>query len=125
MIDSSIALIPSASSSSSPSSSSPAISWCCALACAMNADNRKGELADLKSQLRQLAGSRQPGVEDLKRELYKKVISYMTIGIDVSTLFSEMVMCSATSGNEILVSLYPCLNCARVDQLVNLLHVWQ
>lgn len=63
----------------------------------MNADNRKGELAELKSQLRQLAGSRAPGVEDVKRELYKKVISYMTIGIDVSSLFSEMVMCSATS----------------------------
>ncbi|KAG0560601.1 hypothetical protein M758_10G187600 [Ceratodon purpureus] len=63
----------------------------------MNADSRKGELADLKAQLRQLAGSRQPGVEDIKRELYKKVISYMTIGIDVSSLFSEMVMCSATS----------------------------
>jgi hypothetical protein len=48
-------------------------------------------------QLRQLAGSRAPGAEDLKRELYKKVISYMTVGIDVSSLFSEMVMCSATS----------------------------
>jgi hypothetical protein len=63
----------------------------------MNADNRKGELVELKNQLRQLAGSRAPGVEDVKRELYKKVISYMTIGIDVSSLFSEMVMCSATS----------------------------
>lgn len=63
----------------------------------MNADNRKGELAELKGQLRQLAGSRAPGVEDLKRELYKKVISYLTVGIDVSSLFSEMVMCSATS----------------------------
>lgn len=57
----------------------------------------KGELAELKTQLRQLAGSRAPGIEDAKRELYKKVISYMTIGIDVSQLFSEMVMCSATS----------------------------
>ncbi|XP_024520729.1 beta-adaptin-like protein A isoform X1 [Selaginella moellendorffii] len=65
----------------------------------MNADSghRKGEIAELKSQLRQLAGSRAPGVEEVKRELYKKVISYMTIGIDVSSLFSEMVMCSATS----------------------------
>uniref|UniRef100_A0A0D6R438 Beta-adaptin-like protein n=1 Tax=Araucaria cunninghamii TaxID=56994 RepID=A0A0D6R438_ARACU len=57
----------------------------------------KGEVGELKIQLRQLAGSRAPGAEDLKRELYKKVISYMTIGIDVSSLFSEMVMCSATS----------------------------
>lgn len=36
-------------------------------------------------------------MDDSKRELFKKVISYMTIGIDVSSLFGEMVMCSATS----------------------------
>ncbi|GFP94474.1 beta-adaptin-like protein a [Phtheirospermum japonicum] len=57
----------------------------------------KGEVTDLKTQLRQLAGSRAPGTDDTKRELFKKVISYMTIGIDVSSVFSEMVMCSATS----------------------------
>ncbi|PIA65013.1 hypothetical protein AQUCO_00100466v1 [Aquilegia coerulea] len=57
----------------------------------------KGEVSDLKLQLRQLAGSRAPGTDDSKRDLFKKVISYMTIGIDVSSLFSEMVMCSATS----------------------------
>lgn len=74
--------MPQASSQRSSSTSSP---------------SGKGELAELKTQLRQLAGSRAPGVEDVKRELYKKVISYMTIGIDVSPLFSEMVMCSATS----------------------------
>ncbi|XP_002516577.2 beta-adaptin-like protein A [Ricinus communis] len=57
----------------------------------------KSEVSDLKTQLRQLAGSRLPGVDDSKRELFKKVISHMTIGIDVSSLFGEMVMCSATS----------------------------
>ncbi|XP_021597200.1 beta-adaptin-like protein A [Manihot esculenta] len=57
----------------------------------------KSEVTDLKTQLRQLAGSRASGVDDSKRELFKKVISYMTIGIDVSSLFGEMVMCSATS----------------------------
>lgn len=57
----------------------------------------KGEVSDLKSQLRQLAGSRAPGVDDSKRELFKKVISHMTIGVDVSSVFGEMVMCSATS----------------------------
>ncbi|KAL6530788.1 hypothetical protein OROGR_014648 [Orobanche gracilis] len=57
----------------------------------------KGEVTDLKMQLRQLSGSRAPGTDDTKRELFKKVISYMTIGIDVSSVFSEMVMCSATS----------------------------
>ncbi|KAK6129731.1 hypothetical protein DH2020_036532 [Rehmannia glutinosa] len=58
---------------------------------------QEGEVSDLKMQLRQLAGSRAPGTDDTKRELFKKVISYMTIGIDVSSVFSEMVMCSATS----------------------------
>ncbi|XP_034682475.1 beta-adaptin-like protein A [Vitis riparia] len=57
----------------------------------------KGEVSDLKLQLRQHAGSRAPGADDAKRELFKKVISYMTIGIDVSSLFGEMVMCSVTS----------------------------
>ncbi|XP_051119286.1 beta-adaptin-like protein A [Andrographis paniculata] len=57
----------------------------------------KGEITELKTQLRQLAGSRAPGADDSKRELFKKVISFMTIGIDVSSVFSEMVMCSATS----------------------------
>ena len=31
-----------------------------------------------------------------KREIIKKVIAYMTLGIDVSRLFSEMVMVSTT-----------------------------
>lgn len=57
----------------------------------------KGEVSDLKMQLRLLAGSRAPGTDDSKRDLFKKVISFMTIGVDVSSVFSEMVMCSATS----------------------------
>ncbi|GJP44368.1 hypothetical protein CLOM_g3749 [Closterium sp. NIES-68] len=63
----------------------------------MNADNRRGEMADVKTQLGQLAGSRAPGAAEMRRELFKKVISQMTIGIDVSSVFSEMVMCSAAS----------------------------
>lgn len=59
--------------------------------------SRKSEVSDLKLQLRQLAGSRAPGADDAKRDLFKRVISYMTVGIDVSSAFSEMVMCSATS----------------------------
>ncbi|XP_058113759.1 beta-adaptin-like protein A [Magnolia sinica] len=57
----------------------------------------KGEVSDLKVQLRALAGTRSPGTDDSKRDLFKKVISYMTVGIDVSSVFSEMVMCSATT----------------------------
>ncbi|XP_043723836.1 beta-adaptin-like protein A [Telopea speciosissima] len=77
-----IAMAPPAQSQRSTSSSQP---------------SGKGEVSDLKMQLRQLAGSRAQGTDDSKRELFKKVISFMTVGIDVSSLFSEMVMCSATS----------------------------
>jgi hypothetical protein len=32
-----------------------------------------------------------------KREVLKKVIAYMTLGIDVTRLFSDMVMVSSTA----------------------------
>ncbi|KAI4379780.1 hypothetical protein MLD38_006033 [Melastoma candidum] len=35
---------------------------------------RKGEVSDLKLQLRQLAGNGAPGVDDSKKDLFKKVI---------------------------------------------------
>ncbi|KAG2599252.1 hypothetical protein PVAP13_5KG383200 [Panicum virgatum] len=57
----------------------------------------KSEVADLKQQLRQLAGSRAPDADDQRRDVFKRVISCMTAGIDVSAAFGEMVLCSATS----------------------------
>ncbi|KAG8077300.1 hypothetical protein GUJ93_ZPchr0007g4521 [Zizania palustris] len=58
---------------------------------------RKSEVTDLKQQLRQLAGSRAPDADDQRRDVFKRVISCMTAGIDVSAAFGEMVLCSATS----------------------------
>ncbi|KAJ8608890.1 hypothetical protein CTAYLR_005297, partial [Chrysophaeum taylorii] len=52
-------------------------------------DSKKGEVNELKTLLRD------PGVErdpKRKRDVIKKVIAYMTLGIDVSRLFTEMVM---------------------------------
>ncbi|KAG6491097.1 hypothetical protein ZIOFF_052429 [Zingiber officinale] len=57
----------------------------------------KSEVFDLKLQLHLLASSCAPGADNSKRDLFKRVISYMTVGIAVSAAFSEMVMCSATS----------------------------
>ncbi|KAL5220509.1 hypothetical protein ABZP36_025222 [Zizania latifolia] len=57
----------------------------------------KSEVTDLKQQLRQLAGSRAPDADDQRRDVFKRVISCMTAGIDVSAAFGEMVLCSATS----------------------------
>lgn len=56
-------------------------------------DKKKGEVNELKNLLRDVTADR-----DLKRkrEIIKKVIAYMTLGIDVSRLFSEMVLCVDT-----------------------------
>ncbi|OEH80151.1 heat repeat-containing protein [Cyclospora cayetanensis] len=52
-----------------------------------------GELHELRLLLRQL-----PMEKDLnrQREVVKRVIAYMTVGMDVSRLFSEMIMLSST-----------------------------
>lgn len=55
---------------------------------------KKGEVHELKQLLR---GAAQDRDQQKKRDAIKKVIAYMTLGIDVSPLFSEMVMASATT----------------------------
>merc|ERR1719299_92116 len=55
---------------------------------------KKGEVHELRQLLRSAATDRD---QQKKREAIKKVIAYMTLGIDVSRLFSEMVMASCTN----------------------------
>lgn len=55
---------------------------------------KKGEVHELRQLLRGAAADRD---QQKKRDAIKKVIAYMTLGIDVSPLFSEMVMASATN----------------------------
>lgn len=57
-------------------------------------EHKKGEVNELKTSLRNPAIDRDP---EKKREVIKRVIAYMTLGIDVSKLFSEMVMVSTAS----------------------------
>jgi len=52
-------------------------------------EHKKGEVNELKASLRNPAIDRDP---EKKREVIKRVIAYMTLGIDVSKLFSEMIM---------------------------------
>lgn len=54
---------------------------------------KKGEVHELRQLLRAAATDKD---KQKKRDAIKKVIAYMTLGIDVSPLFSEMVMASAT-----------------------------
>jgi len=51
-------------------------------------DHKKGEVNELQQMLRQKAKMDQKQ----KREVIKKVIAYMTLGIDVSRLFTDMMM---------------------------------
>uniref|UniRef100_A0A7S3L4E5 AP complex subunit beta n=1 Tax=Amphora coffeiformis TaxID=265554 RepID=A0A7S3L4E5_9STRA len=56
-------------------------------------ESRKGEINELRNLLRGFAAERD---RDRKRGIIKKVIAYMTLGIDVSRLFTEMMMAIET-----------------------------
>jgi AP-4 complex subunit beta-1 len=56
-------------------------------------ESRKGEINELRTLLRGFSSERDP---QRKRDIIKKVIAYMTLGIDVSRLFSEMMMAIET-----------------------------
>jgi vesicle coat complex subunit len=70
-------------------------------------DTKKGEVSELKQLLKTLAVERDP---KRKRDVIKKVIAYMTLGIDVSRLFTEMVMAIETRDLVVkkMVYLYLC-----------------
>lgn len=56
-------------------------------------ESRKGEVNELRTLLRNFSTERDP---KRKRDIIKKVIAYMTLGIDVSRLFSEMMLAIET-----------------------------
>ena len=67
------------------------------------AEAKKGEVAELKAALRNPAVERD---KPKKRDLVKRVIAYMTLGIDVSKLFSEMIMATSTKDHVIKKMVY-------------------
>ncbi|CAM9826876.1 unnamed protein product, partial [Ectocarpus sp. 6 AP-2014] len=70
-------------------------------------DQKKGEINELKQLLRAVSVDRDP---KKKREVIKKVIAYMTLGIDVSRLFTEMMLAIETRDLVVkkMVYLYLC-----------------
>ncbi len=52
-------------------------------------ESKKGEVNELRRLLREFATEKD---KNRKREIIKKVIAYMTLGIDVSRLFTEMML---------------------------------
>mmetsp|Transcript_27957 Transcript_27957/g.67804 ORF Transcript_27957/g.67804 Transcript_27957/m.67804 type:complete len:843 (+) Transcript_27957:170-2698(+) len=70
-------------------------------------ESKKGEVNELRNLLRNFATERDP---QRKRDIIKKVIAYMTLGIDVSRLFTEMMLAIETRDLVIkkMVYLYLC-----------------
>lgn len=70
-------------------------------------ESKKGEVNELRILLRNFTTERDP---QRKREIIKKVIAYMTLGIDVSRLFTEMMLAIETRDLVIkkMVYLYLC-----------------
>ena len=52
-------------------------------------DFKKGEVNDIRAMLRDPSLNREP---ERKREVLKKVILYMTMGVDMSRLFTDMIL---------------------------------
>ena len=56
--------------------------------------NKKGEVNELRQMLKNIMSERD---DNKRREVIKKVIAYMTLGVDVSSLFTDMVLISSTT----------------------------
>jgi len=79
-------------------------------------DHKRGEIMELRAHLQNRKLDKDPKA---KRDVIKKVIAYMTLGIDVSSLFSQMIM--ATNTNDLvqkkMVYLYLCTYAASKPDL--------
>eukprot|EP01083_Nonionella_stella_P022282 61615_1 len=79
-------------------------------------DHKRGEINELQGLLRNAKVDKNPAQ---KREVIKKVIAYMTLGIDVSRLFSEMIMATHTQDlvQKKMVYLYLCTYAIQKPEL--------
>jgi vesicle coat complex subunit len=56
-------------------------------------DHKKGEVNEIKMLLRNPTTDKDPVK---KKEILKKVVALMTMGIDMSELFADIIICSRT-----------------------------
>jgi AP-4 complex subunit beta-1 len=66
-------------------------------------ESRKGEISELRNLLRGFGTERDV---HRKRDIIKKVIAYMTLGIDVSRLFTEMMLAIETRCVDCVLCVY-------------------
>lgn len=69
----------------------------------MGGEKTRGELGEIRASLSSLSGpssSRPDGVK-AKKDVFKKIINYMTVGIDMSSLFMQVVNCAVSNSNDV------------------------
>eukprot|EP00938_MAST-03A_sp_MAST-3A-sp1_P003766 g3766.t1 len=76
-------------------------------------DNKKGEVNELRQLLKNAKLMR---IKKNKRDVIKKVIAYMTLGIDVSGLFTEMIMAASTKDVVVKKMVYQYLTTYAVER---------
>jgi vesicle coat complex subunit len=72
----------------------------------MGERKQRGELAELSTSLQNLcvAGKRSDReLRHAKKEVFKKVINYMTLGMDMSPLFPMMMSCANLSSDDVVL----------------------
>lgn len=84
-------------------------------------DNKKGEVNELRQLLKNIMDEKD---QKKRREVIKKVIAYMTLGVDVSKLFTDMVRISSTNDivQKKMIYLY-LVNCVESNQEIALMAI--
>ena len=70
----------------------------------MPGEKSRGEIGEIRTQLNALSASgSRPEAAAAKKELFKKVINYMTIGIDMSSLFMQVMTAGMSNAEDVVL----------------------
>ncbi|KAK9786802.1 hypothetical protein WJX73_006669 [Symbiochloris irregularis] len=71
----------------------------------MGGEKVRGELGEIKTTLAGLSSThgRAPELLAAKREVFKKIVNYMTVGIDMSSLFMQAMTAAVQHGDDIVL----------------------
>lgn len=70
----------------------------------MGNEKNRGEIGEIRTQLNALSSSgSRPEAAAAKKELFKKVINCMTIGIDMSSLFMQVMTAGMSNAEDVVL----------------------
>ena len=69
----------------------------------MSSSKNRGELGEIRASLAALssASSTKPDAVVAKKDLFRKIVNYMTIGIDMSSLFMQVINCAVANSEDV------------------------